>query len=340
MDRLCKKCGEHFDGQSRDTRCSKCRKIQEKILREKICTVCGKTYETCGTRSVYCPECSIEQKRLRGVEFWRRKSAGKVRAIGSKDICASCGCVYTVSGGLQRFCTDCAKKRKNDASLLAYYNGGLEARKRRTANRVVATANCIVCGRPFPLDGARDRCCSEACLQQRAQQLRAKHREEHPELYKELWESWYAENKEEYLRKKKFRVSKESAPKEETKMKEFRLLHGTGESRHLLKTCDPDQIKQAMLATATAGVGGIDCDPETVATWPEEQEAAARAELARHRCTYRVEQGHVGKLITADEWALAFGEVDEDGWLGEESMDYAEPDYILPSPSIGGDPDD
>lgn len=207
MDRVCKKCGDHFDGQSRDTRCPKCRKIQEKILREKTCTVCGRTYETYGTRSLYCPECGDEQRRARYAEYWRRKSSGKVRPVGSKDICAICGCEYTVNGGLQRFCAECAKKRRSEAARHDYYNGGAEARKRRTSNRAVADAICIVCGKPFPLDGERDKCCSEACLRQRVKQLSAQYREEQPELYKERWESWYSENKDEYLRKKKLRNS-------------------------------------------------------------------------------------------------------------------------------------
>lgn len=113
-------------------------------------------------------------------------------------------------------------------------------------------------------------------------------------------------------------------------MKQFRLLHGTGEGGHFVRTSDHEKRLQLMRDAISSGVGGIDCDPETVAVWPEEQESAARAELARHRCTYRVEQAFHGKIITADEWVLAYGEVDEDGWLDEEGMDYAEPEFIDP----------
>ena len=113
-------------------------------------------------------------------------------------------------------------------------------------------------------------------------------------------------------------------------MRQIRLMHGTGEGQHFVRTTDHEKRIQLMRDAVSSGVGGIDCDPETVKIWPEDQEAAARAELARHRCTYRIEQAFAGKIVTADEWALAFGDVDGDGGFDEDGMDYAEPEYIDP----------
>ena len=174
-----------------------------RALRTKVCADCGKSYETYGTRSFYCPDCSEARKRIARAECRKRKAAGKTRPIGSKDICERCGAEYTVEGGLQRYCPDCAKKRTNEYCLERFYNGGAEQSRARTDSRAIATANCIVCGKPFLLDGARDKCCSEECLRIRARQLTALHYQEHTEQYKERWQQWYAENKEEYLEKKK-----------------------------------------------------------------------------------------------------------------------------------------
>ena len=102
------------------------------------------------------------------------------------------------------YCVKYVGEGNGDYDLYSqYYNGGAEQRRARTDSRAIATANCIVCGKPFPLDGARDKCCSEECLRIRARQLTALHYQEHTEQYKERWQQWYAENKEEYLEKKK-----------------------------------------------------------------------------------------------------------------------------------------
>lgn len=113
-------------------------------------------------------------------------------------------------------------------------------------------------------------------------------------------------------------------------MKQFKLMHGTGEGKHLVSTADHEKRLQLMRDAFSSGVGGIDCDPDVIKTWPEDQESAARAELARHRCTYRIEQAFSATIVTADEWALAVGEVDEDGFFEEAGMYYADADYIDP----------
>lgn len=179
-----------------------------RVLRAKTCRDCGKSYETYATRSFYCPDCAAARKQKAVAEYKQRKKVGNTRPIGSMDKCEACGSEYIVDGGLQRYCPACAKQRTNEYCLDRFYNGGAEQRKARTEARAISEANCIVCGKPFPLDGKRDKCCSEECLRIRAQQLTALHYREHAEQYKERWKKWYSENKEAYLKKKK---SKEEA---------------------------------------------------------------------------------------------------------------------------------
>lgn len=204
MDRICSTCGAHFEGQSKDTRCQKCRLIPTKVLRKKICKICGKTYETYGTRSLYCESCAAERRKANNAEYQRRKRQGKTRELGSIDTCERCGMEYIVCGGMQRFCQDCAKERRSEAALDDFYNNfGKEKREARINSRVIATATCIVCGKPFLLDGKREKCCSEECMQIRKKQLCAQYRDDNPKVYAEKWEKWYSENKQSYLEKKK-----------------------------------------------------------------------------------------------------------------------------------------
>lgn len=94
------------------------------------------------------------------------------------------------------------------------------------------------------------------------------------------------------------------------------LLHGKGEIKEKGDT-----------------VFGIDCNPEEVQRWSIEQDAEAKAELAKHRCDYNsVRTFYNSTVIDADEWALEYCECDEDGefiqgsdyWLAETSEDSIE----------------
>lgn len=75
------------------------------------------------------------------------------------------------------------------------------------------------------------------------------------------------------------------------------LIHGTGE------------IKEKGDA-----VLGIDNNAAEVKRWTMEQIGEAKAELAKHRCTYHESKTFIGStVIQADEWALQYCECDEDG---------------------------
>lgn len=171
MERICSECGAHFEGYSRDIRCPKCRKIHHKIARTNVCKDCGEPYQTYGPRSYYCPDCKQERKRKSWAEQHRRARAGKNRTLGSTDFCEICGAEYTVKSGLQKYCPECQRKKISERSMSYYNRVGAEKRDKRVKSRSIATGHCIVCGKPFPLDGNRDKCCSPECLEARKIQL-------------------------------------------------------------------------------------------------------------------------------------------------------------------------
>lgn len=73
---------------------------------------------------------------------------------------------------------------------------------------------------------------------------------------------------------------------------------------------------------------GIDSGPQEVKRWPIAQKTDALAELARHRCTYRKMTTFIGStVVQADEWALEFCEIDEDGdYIGGSDYELAAED--------------
>lgn len=62
-------------------------------------------------------------------------------------------------------------------------------------------------------------------------------------------------------------------------------------------------------------IWGNDRDPEEVMRWPIDQEDLAKAELAKHLCTY----SRGVSLHFIEEWALEYFEAGEDGEFVEGS---------------------
>lgn len=72
---------------------------------------------------------------------------------------------------------------------------------------------------------------------------------------------------------------------------------------------------------------GIDNNAKEVCRWEMSEIEAAKAELAKHRCTYRKISAVVGTVVQADEWALEFCECDEDGeYIGGADYELAQED--------------
>lgn len=67
-------------------------------------------------------------------------------------------------------------------------------------------------------------------------------------------------------------------------------------------------------------IWGIDREPEEIKRWNIEDEAEAKAELAKHKCTY-----DGGNVWDIEEYALEYCECDEDGeFIQGSDFDLAE----------------
>lgn len=210
MLRVCKRCGAQFDGDSRDINCPPCRRIRDSKFKTHICKSCGREFLSCGPRTYYCAECAAQRKSEASARYKQRKKAGNVREIGSTDICEMCGAPYEVEGGLQKFCRDCQFKKRNEDSLKRYYSCGKEQLKKRVNERVIATQNCIICGKPFYQIGDRLLCCSDECSQIHAQNLKDNWREENREYLLAKNREWWVKNGEERNKKRRTAHSKQN----------------------------------------------------------------------------------------------------------------------------------
>lgn len=93
-------------------------------------------------------------------------------------VCALCGAHF--DGRMQNICCPACRKKPEAASCEV----------------VFAYAECVVCGKPFPLDGIRHKCCSNECLAKRQRQLHLLDKKTNPEKYYAKHRAWYAKNKD------------------------------------------------------------------------------------------------------------------------------------------------
>lgn len=161
----CKRCGTIYETTGAGSAyCPECAAELRKtgVIRDRVCTVCGKTYQGF-PRSKYCPECRADVVKQQASA---RRAAGKSkRPIGSMDLCAACGKPYMVKGPMQRYCPDCAKTVVADnvrAQKRDYYAEHKEQAnpiryKKRKFGKV-----CVICGAPI-LDHSPTTTCSEEC---------------------------------------------------------------------------------------------------------------------------------------------------------------------------------
>lgn len=131
-------------------------------------------------------------------------------------VCALCGAHF--DGQIRNTCCPECRRKPEAASCEV----------------VFAYANCIVCGKPFPLDGNRHKCCSNECTAERQRQLLLRDKKANPAKYNAKHRAWYAKNKDSInaKRREKDALKRESEDKKRTEAleqeyKQFRFLWRT-----------------------------------------------------------------------------------------------------------------
>lgn len=193
MRRVCKYCGEEYDGSPSSSACQMCTaKNRSTSIRPRACVVCERFFPG-GPSAKYCPDCRIERKRERD-RAWRKR--GAARPIGSTDICIVCGESYTVTGGLQKYCPGCAEeaiKAKDRQASIAWNRENTTVEGRRAERQQhSATIICIICGKPF-VPTNRSKCCSAECADKLRRKNMAKRETEHREERNEYHRRKYNE---------------------------------------------------------------------------------------------------------------------------------------------------
>ena len=173
MRRICKYCGQEYDGDPGSSCCPDCAAAQRvTTLRTRTCRTCGKSFQG-GPRAWYCPECRVERKRETDRRFRR---TGPARPLGSTDLCEVCGKPYVVESGRQKYCKGCAEAAVREVDRLqslAWNRANTTPVQRREERRTsTATIPCVVCGKGFVPRGV-SKTCSPACAAQLARRKAA-----------------------------------------------------------------------------------------------------------------------------------------------------------------------
>lgn len=187
MLRLCRLCGQTFDGSPGASACPDCVAQQRRTtLRPRTCQGCGATFPG-GPRAWYCPRCRADRKRQQAREYRQRIAADHVRALGSTAYCAACGQPYTVAGGNQRYCPDCAGRetRATDARQATAWNAANmpPEKRRRIRQAAAAPIPCAICGQLFIPRSPAKTCspdCSAELRRRTMHDLYIKHKEDAP----------------------------------------------------------------------------------------------------------------------------------------------------------------
>lgn len=156
MKKICKYCGNTYDGDPGSSACPDCVAAQKKTtIRPRACRQCGKTFPG-GPRAWYCPDCRAERRKDAAARYRR---GGASRPIGSTDVCEVCGAEYIVNAARQRYCPKCApaRYREIDRQHSKRWNAENTTPEERKAVRTAANAEipCVVCGKLFvPTDAS------------------------------------------------------------------------------------------------------------------------------------------------------------------------------------------
>ena len=203
MRRLCKYCGEEYDGDPSGSCCPACAAAQRKTtLQLRTCRTCGTIFWG-GPRAKYCHSCRAERTREANQRY--RKN-GPVRTLGSTDNCLLCGEPYTVTSGNQKYCPSCAPgaiRQIDRAQSLAWNRENTTPEERRTVRQAAsAPIPCAICGKLFVPGGGAPVTCSTACRAALAKQRNA------------TWEQTHREYRGAYRREQRLKKEATMTPEE------------------------------------------------------------------------------------------------------------------------------
>lgn len=163
----CISCGKlYWTSRVSQAKCDACLAAQKSTtIRRRVCRECGQSFDG-GPRAWYCPECRAIRAKICAAKY---RANGPVRALGSTDYCAICGKEYVVAGGLQKYCPDCAPEaiRAADREASKKWNVDNDYCNKRTHADRYGIKVCVICGREIPRSSSRVTC-SQECSRQKS----------------------------------------------------------------------------------------------------------------------------------------------------------------------------
>lgn len=94
-------------------------------LRVRVCKQCGQKFDG-GPRAWYCPECRYYRREEQSKRYKQNKRLGKSAVIGKTvRICTVCGNKFVIASANQKYCKGCAPeaiKQKDAEQGAAYYH--------------------------------------------------------------------------------------------------------------------------------------------------------------------------------------------------------------------------
>lgn len=190
MRRLCKYCGQEYEGDPTGSCCPDCAAKQRKTsVRQRTCQTCGITFLG-GSAARYCPDCRAERQREQARRY---RQEGTQRPLGSTDYCITCGKPYIVCSGQQHYCPDCRpiEYQRLDRAASRRWNAENTTPDDRRETRQAASApiQCVICGKPFVPRTAAKTCSPECSAELRRRTMRRREderREERKAYHREL----------------------------------------------------------------------------------------------------------------------------------------------------------
>jgi endogenous inhibitor of DNA gyrase (YacG/DUF329 family) len=180
LSKKCAVCGKEFfprkNRYDKTKTCSRaCQHINQITKKEKICEVCGNKFLICKGRyekarfcskkcqnikirkkEVTCEECGKIFKYKTGAKYCSAICTGKSQREGVDNHCKTCGkIIYTKKSKGTKFCSQ--------KCMGVYYSKYHTGEKSSHYKGVGVIKNCLICGKEFFAEEAKNRFCSNKC---------------------------------------------------------------------------------------------------------------------------------------------------------------------------------